>query len=175
MKKLLFVYFLGWGLALAQKPLNRLLWLTTCSTADCRPKRGGFFCLGRPCQNLLALPAPRLIYCEGLPLSEISEADRQNLQLTEKLPQRSGYHQMQQIIDLENYLAVVENNPKRDPKSTISPFMGLTPRFSLGLVFEGHHISLNFTITAKAISFAPAFGGPTPASSPTGPKKEISY
>ena len=26
------------------------------------------------------------------------------------------------------------------------------------LVFEGHHISLNFTITPKAISFAPAFG-----------------
>ena len=80
---------------------------------------------------------------------------------------------MQQIIDLENYLAAVENNPViRDPTKYYLAVYGRPQKDSLwAWSFEGHHISLNFTITPKEISFAPAFWGSNPGVIPTGSHK----
>ena len=80
---------------------------------------------------------------------------------------------MEQIIDLENYLAVVENNPaKRDPTKYYLAVYGNPHRDSLwAWSFEGHHISLNFTVSPDKIAFAPAFWGSNPGIVPDGPEK----
>ena len=175
MKKLLFIYFLGWGLAVAQMPFEPLAIandLLSSLTAD--QKEVVSFALEDPAKTRWHYLPHDSFAREGLPLSEMSpEQIDKTYNLLETYLSESGYDQMQQIIDLENYLAVVENNPKkRDPKKYYISFYGTPHQDSLwAWSFEGHHISLNFTITAKAISFAPAFWGSNPGIVPDGPEK----
>ena len=94
-------------------------------------------------------------------------------QMLEAYLSESGYSQMEQIIDLENYLAIKENDPfKRDPKKYYVSFYGTPHRDSVwSWSFEGHHISLNFTISKNRISFAPSFFGSNPGMVLDGPEK----
>ena len=174
MKKLLFIYFLGWGWVIVQKPLDPLALATDLlnSLSDSQ-KEVVSFALEDPAKIRWHYLPHDSFTREGLSLSEMSQEQiDKTYNLLETYLSESGYDQMQQIIDLENYLAVVENNPyKRDASKYYIAFYGTPNKDSLwAWSFEGHHISLNFTITANAISFAPSFWGSNPGVIPDGPE-----
>ena len=108
----------------------------------------------------------------GLPLKEMSEAQRTKAHslLKTGLSMR-GYTNATDIIALENVLRGIEpprtgaNAIVRDPEmyfvSVYGEPNGKTP---WGWKFEGHHISVNFTLVdGKPIVFAPSFFGSNPA------------
>jgi len=115
----------------------------------------------------------------GLPLKEMSEAQRARAHALLKtgLSMR-GYTNATAIIDLENVLKAIEpartgaNAIVRDPEmyfvSIYGDPSGKTP---WGWKFEGHHISVNFTLVdGKPIVFAPSFFGSNPAVVKEGPQ-----
>ena len=73
--------------------------------------------------NLDGTICPDSFTRERLSLSEMSQEQiDKTYNLLKTYLSESGYDQMQQIIDLENYLAVVENNPYKEmPVNTILP------------------------------------------------------
>ena len=175
MKKLLFIYFLGWGWAIAQKPFDPLALATDLlnSLSDSQ-KEVVSFALEDPAKTRWHYLPHSSFKREGLPLSDMTPIQVQKTYaILEAYLSESGYDQMEQIIDLENYLAVVENNPaKRDPTKYYLAVYGNPHRDSLwAWSFEGHHISLNFTVSPDKIAFAPAFWGSNPGIVPDGPEK----
>ena len=175
MKKLLFIYFLGWGWAIAQKPFDPLAMATDLlnSLSDSQ-KEVVSFALEDPAKTRWHYLPHSSFKREGLPLSDMTPIQVQKTYaLLEAYLSESGYDQMEQIIDLENYLAVVENNPaKRDPTKYYLAVYGTPHRDSLwAWSFEGHHVSLNFTVSPDKITFAPAFWGSNPGIVPDGPEK----
>lgn len=108
----------------------------------------------------------------GLPLKEMTDAQRAKAHALLKtgLSMR-GYTNATAIIDLETVLRAIEpprtgtNAIVRDPEmyfvSIYGEPNGKTP---WGWKFEGHHISVNFTLVdGQAIAFAPSFFGSNPA------------
>lgn len=115
----------------------------------------------------------------GLPLKEMNDAQRAKAHalLKSGLSAR-GYTNATAIIDLENVLRAIEpprtgpNAIVRDPEmyfvSIYGDPNGKTP---WGWKFEGHHISVNFTLVdGKPIVFAPSFFGSNPATVKDGPQ-----
>jgi hypothetical protein len=115
----------------------------------------------------------------GLPLKEMNEAQRAKAHALLKtgLSMR-GYTNATDIIALENVLRAIEpprtggNAIVRDPElyfvSIYGEPNGKTP---WGWKFEGHHISVNFTLVdGKPIVFAPSFFGSNPAVVKDGPQ-----
>ena len=115
----------------------------------------------------------------GLPLKEMTDAQRAKAHALVKtgLSMR-GYTNATDIIALENVLRAIEpartgpNAIVRDPElyfvSIYGEPAGKTP---WGWKFEGHHISVNFTLVdGKPIVFAPSFFGSNPANVKEGPQ-----
>jgi hypothetical protein len=115
----------------------------------------------------------------GLPLKEMTEAQRTHAHglLKTGLSMR-GYTNATDIIALENVLRAIEpprtgpNAIVRDPElyfvSIYGDPAGTNP---WGWKFEGHHISVNFTLVdGKPIVFAPSFFGSNPATVREGPQ-----
>jgi hypothetical protein len=115
----------------------------------------------------------------GLPLKDMTDAQRTKAHALLKtgLSMR-GYTNATDIIALENVLRAVEpprtgaNAIVRDPElyfvSIYGEPNGKTP---WGWKFEGHHISVNFTLVdGKPIVFAPSFFGSNPAVVKDGPQ-----
>ena len=115
----------------------------------------------------------------GLPLKEMTEAQRTQAHglLKTGLSMR-GYTNATDIIALENVLRAIEpprtgpNAIVRDPElyfvSIYGDPAGTNP---WGWKFEGHHISVNFTLVdGKPIVFAPSFFGSNPATVREGPQ-----
>lgn len=115
----------------------------------------------------------------GLPLKEMTEAQRAKAhELLKSGLSMRGYTNATDIIALENVLRAVEpprtgpNAIVRDPElyfvSIYGEPNGKTP---WGWKFEGHHISVNFTLVdGKAVVFAPSFFGSNPAVVKEGPQ-----
>ena len=76
-----------------------------------------------------------------------------------------GYRKTTQIMELEKVLAIMENNPSRDPLDYHFCIFGDPSSGQFwGWRFEGHHLSLNFTSTDhKIVSSTPSFMGSNPA------------
>ena len=115
----------------------------------------------------------------GLPLKEMSEAQRNKAHALVKtgLSMR-GYTTATTIIDLENVLKAIEpprtgpNAIVRDPELYFVSIYGTPGKSPWGWKFEGHHISVNFTVVDdKPIVFAPSFFGSNPAVVKDGPKQ----
>jgi len=84
----------------------------------------------------------------------------------------SGYDKTLRIIDLENVLAEIEGNPnRRDPEKYHIAIYGDPNEHTWGWAFQGHHVSLHFTIVGEHISFVPRFLGSNPAMIKSGPRK----
>ncbi len=84
-----------------------------------------------------------------------------------------GYLAAQTIIDLENVLRAMEMRDIRDPELYFVSVFG-TPGGAApwGWRFEGHHLSLNFTVAeGKTVAWAPTFFGANPATVREGPMK----
>jgi hypothetical protein len=108
-------------------------------------------------ENWHYVPKPRL----GLPLKELNE-DQALLQrkLLETAMSGNGLVKIDTIILLEGYLAELENNPRhRDATKYYTTIFG-DPKAegAWGWRFEGHHLSLNFTLTGgERIAVTPSF------------------
>jgi Protein of unknown function (DUF3500) len=115
----------------------------------------------------------------GLPLKEMSDAQRGKAHALLKtgLSMR-GYTTATTIIGLENVLRAIEpprtgpNAIVRDPELYFLSIFGTPGKSPWGWKFEGHHISVNFTLVDNApVVFAPSFFGSNPAIVRDGPQK----
>jgi len=109
---------------------------------------------------------------KGVSLKQLDAAGRARAHalLRTGLSQR-GYLAAQTIIDLENVLRAMEMRDSRDPELYFLSVFG-TPGGAApwGWRFEGHHLSLNFTVAeGKAVAWAPSFFGANPATVRQGP------
>jgi len=115
------------------------------------------------------VPAKRL----GLPLKDMTIAQQElaHTLLRSGLSQR-GSLEAETIITLENVLREMEHDPiRRDPTLYYVTLFGEPAHPPWGWRFEGHHLSLNFTIPdAEHIVVTPSFFGTNPAEVRTGPQ-----
>jgi len=122
---------------------------------------------------------PRTGLRKGLPIKEMSEPQRARAHALVKTGTSvRGYATATTIMDLENVLHAIEparGGPGaiiRDPELYYVSIFGTPGKSPWGWKFEGHHISLNFTIVGNApVVMAPNFFGSNPAIVRDGPKK----
>jgi hypothetical protein len=121
--------------------------------------------------NWFFVPRPRA----GLPLKQMSDAQRETaLDLLKAGLSEKGYHKAEAIRALEPILAEIENNPvRRDPELYYVTIFGEpSAKGTWGWRFEGHHISLNWTVVrGSSIASTPQFFGSNPAEVRSGPKR----
>jgi len=88
----------------------------------------------------------------------------------------AGYRKVVNIIELELVLRELETfGLMRDPEKYFLTFYGAPSRSDRwGWRFEGHHLSLNFTLAGDRLAVdTPSFFGANPAAVPSGPKKGL--
>lgn len=85
----------------------------------------------------------------------------------------TGFKKILDIIDLENVLVEMGQEKNfRDPDKYFVAIYGDPSKDKLwAWSFEGHHISLNFTVYDKKVSITPRFIGANPATIPLGKRK----
>lgn len=113
----------------------------------------------------------------GLPFKDMTTAQRElaHALLRSGLSQR-GYARADAIVALEDVLREIENgNASRDPSLYYVTFFGQpSPGATWAWRFEGHHLSLNFTIIGgQHVTVTPSFFGTNPAEVRDGPKKGL--
>ena len=87
-----------------------------------------------------------------------------------------GYQQAQTIMSLDSVLKELEKGrgPLRDPNNyAFSVFGSPGPHATWGWRFEGHHLSLTFTIVDGRAVAGPVFFGTNPATVLEGPRKGL--
>lgn len=108
----------------------------------------------------------------GLPIKEMTEPQRAAaMKILDTVLSEKGTLKVTQIMSLESVLAEIEKKPDfRDPvKYFVSIFGTPGDPKGWGWRFEGHHISLNFTLVeGKKPSLTPSFLGTNPAEVRTG-------
>jgi hypothetical protein len=113
----------------------------------------------------------------GLALKEMSEAQRTLAHtLLQEGVSAGGYRKVQGIIELEKVLREMTGNAEmRDPERYFFSVFGVpSDRAPWGWRVEGHHLSLNFTITGNALAAtSPSFMGANPANVPSGSNKGL--
>ena len=115
----------------------------------------------------------------GLPLKDMTEAQRAKAHALLKTGlSLRGYTTATTIIDLETVLRAIEpprtgpNAIVRDPELYFVSIFGEPGTSPWGWKFEGHHVSVNFTIVDdKPVVFSPSFFGSNPAVVRDGPKQ----
>ncbi len=108
----------------------------------------------------------------GLSLGEMTERQREAARtLLRTGISQPGMQKVDAIIELENVLRDLGGNPQvRNPELYFVSVFG-TPSANgpWGWRFEGHHLSLNFTVVdGQPVATAPAFFGANPARVPSG-------
>lgn len=102
----------------------------------------------------------------GLPLKEMDEAQNAAaIRLLEAALSEKGKLKAMQIMTLESVLRELEKNPVyRDPgKYYVSIFGKPGNEKGWGWKFEGHHLSLNYTVVGGKVSVTPSFFAANPA------------
>jgi len=111
----------------------------------------------------------------GIHLSELNESQKELLfKLLRSHLSETGYNKTRKIMDLENVLLELGQGDAdfRDPEKYTVAFYGNPEKDSLwAWSFEGHHVSLNFTIKNDKVSIAPRFMGANPATIKEGKRK----
>jgi hypothetical protein len=115
---------------------------------------------------------------EGLPLKDMAADARAAAHaLLQAGLSAAGYAKVSDVIRLEGVLRQLETfgGLTRDPDNYAVTLFGTPgPGAPWGWRFEGHHLSLNFTIVpGRAIVVTPAFLGANPAEVPSGPLKGL--
>ncbi|RPI45512.1 MAG: DUF3500 domain-containing protein, partial [Bacteroidetes bacterium] len=111
---------------------------------------------------------------EGLQLLEMEQAQQELFfDLLRYSLSEAGYGKTRKILELEAILSEIENSPDyRHPGKYFVTFYGNPEKDDpWAWSFEGHHLSLNFTVLGGTISMAPRFMGANPATIRSGPKK----
>jgi hypothetical protein len=115
---------------------------------------------------------------KGLPFTEMTEDQRQlALALLRTSTSPGGFTKATNIMSLEAVLKQIEK-PGRVDRNPILYFVSIygqpDPKGTWGWRFEGHHLSLNFTVVdGKAFAGAPSFMGSNPAEVREGPRKGV--
>ena len=112
----------------------------------------------------------------GLPYKNMNTSQRESaLSLMMTLLSQEGFQTVETIRSLEDVLKVMENDQvgRRDPdKYYFTVFGQPSETENWGIRFEGHHISLHWTIVhGKIVSTFPQFLGSNPGEVKDGPKK----
>lgn len=111
---------------------------------------------------------------EGLQLQELNPSQKELFfKFLGNYLSESGYTKARKVLNLENVLAEIEGNSRtRDPEKYHITIYGNPGKDRLwAWSFEGHHLSLNFTISNRTVSMAPMFFGANPAIIKEGKKK----
>lgn len=111
---------------------------------------------------------------EGIPISELNELQRGKLQsLLQSVLSKGGYEKTLEIIELENVLRSLSGDSvTRNPEKYFTTFYGNPMTDEVwSMSFEGHHISLNFTMKGEDVIASPRFFGANPARIPKGPRE----
>jgi len=110
----------------------------------------------------------------GLPVKEMTDAQRQAaMKLLDTALSEKGKLKVTQIMSLESILAEIDKRPGyRDPdKYFVSIFGTPGDPKGWGWRFEGHHLSLSFTLVeGKKVSLTPSFLGSNPGEVREGPR-----
>lgn len=110
----------------------------------------------------------------GLAYKDLTDAQRELVHdLMRSALSADGYGKAVGVMTLEGVLGELEGRPDyRDPERYFVTLFG-TPGDALwGWRFEGHHLSLNFTVAGdEVVSGTPGFLGANPARVPRGPKE----
>lgn len=110
----------------------------------------------------------------GLKMDELNDAQKAEFsKMLQSFLSESGYEKTQNIIELENVLVELGGDPEfRDAGAYFIALYGNPATDSLwAWSFEGHHLSLNFTVSNGKLSAAPRFFGASPATIPEGSRK----
>ncbi|MEW6320770.1 MAG: DUF3500 domain-containing protein [Acidobacteriota bacterium] len=113
---------------------------------------------------------------KGLPIKAMSADQRARAHdLLRAGLSQAGYATVNDIIALEEVLAVLEKGGRfnRDPEGYLLSIFG-TPSASgrWGWRFEGHHLSMHFTVEGgRVVADAPTFAGANPAEVRSGPQR----
>ncbi|MGH9799197.1 MAG: DUF3500 domain-containing protein, partial [Blastocatellia bacterium] len=116
---------------------------------------------------------------KGLPLKEMTEPQRKlAMDFLRSGLSVAGYQKATTIISLEDILREIEGPKRTWPRDHELYHVGIygTPgaRDRWGWSFEGHHMSLNFTVVkGELISNSPAFFGTNPAEVRQGERKGL--
>jgi Protein of unknown function (DUF3500) len=111
---------------------------------------------------------------QGLVLKHMDDTQRAKTHaLLRTALSTAGYQKATNIIALESVLRVMEGAEHRDPELYYLSLFGTPAEHGhWGWRFEGHHLSLNFTmVDGKLLATAPNFWGANPAKIPIGEKK----
>ena len=110
---------------------------------------------------------------KGVDLKDLNEEQEGKLwKLLSASLSAQGKEKVENIMDLESVLFILEKQDHRDPELYYTTIFG-EPKAggTWGWRFEGHHLSLNFTVVnGKLLATAPNFWGANPAKVPVGPK-----
>lgn len=111
----------------------------------------------------------------GIQLGELNETQKELLfELLQSHLSETGYNKVRKIMSLENVLLELGQGDAefRDSEKYSVAFYGDPEKDSLwAWSFEGHHLSLNFTIVNDKISMSPRFMGASPATIMEGERK----
>jgi len=110
----------------------------------------------------------------GLTLGEMNTAERAAVKtLLAAALSRAGQEKVTNIIELELVLREMQGD-FRDPDRYTVAIFGKPGAAMWGWRFEGHHLSLNFTIAGERVALdAPSFFGANPAEVGSGPKRGL--
>ncbi|MFS4455366.1 DUF3500 domain-containing protein [Maribacter sp. 2304DJ31-5] len=110
----------------------------------------------------------------GIQLSELNPTQKELLnKLLRSFLSETGYHKTRKIMDLERVLLEITGDTlMRDPEKYSVAVYGNPEKDSLwAWSFEGHHLSLNFTVHHGKALIAPRFLGANPATILSGKRK----
>jgi hypothetical protein len=119
--------------------------------------------------NFHFVPQPR----KGLPLGELTPAQRHLASALLNAPlSHRGYFKVTTIMSLEQILFELENQaPRRNAELYYLSLFGTPGSDVWGFRFEGHHLTLNFTLRGdEVLASTPSFLGANPAEVRTGPR-----
>lgn len=111
----------------------------------------------------------------GVPLKELDAASRAAaMKLLGAALSEKGKHTALEILTLEGVLRDLENNPGyRDPERYFVTLFGKPGGAAWAWKFEGHHLSLNYTVAGGEVAVTPMFFGSNPAEVRQGPHKGL--
>lgn len=115
---------------------------------------------------------PRTGERKGVVLKELNQGQHEKLQrLLQASLSASGQAKVFNIMSLETVLRTMERADHRDPELYYTTLFGdPKPNGTWGWRFEGHHLSLNFTVVdGKLLETTPNFWGANPATVSVGP------
>ncbi|MEQ9098625.1 MAG: DUF3500 domain-containing protein [Imperialibacter sp.] len=118
---------------------------------------------------------PYQVARNGLPLKEMddNQKDLVSQLLTISLSE-AGYSKVKMIMSLEEVLAELEGNLGRDPEMYFVSIFGKPgSNEPWAWQFDGHHLSLHFTVVNGEVSYTPRFLGSNPGEVKSGPKKGL--